>query len=85
LFLTVTETVGITAGHVDVSLLYVFLADSSDKYSYDQTEFNKIWWFRFNELPLDRTDPHLERFCSKLFQLLDVQTESSSLAGEQNR
>ncbi|MEM1283113.1 MAG: NUDIX domain-containing protein [Chlamydiota bacterium] len=70
LFLTVTETVGTTAGHIDVSLWYVFLADSSHKYSYDQTEFNEIKWFSFDELPFEKTDPHLNRFCAKLSQLL---------------
>lgn len=72
LFLTVTETVGMTAGHIDVSLWYVFRADSSRKYSYDETEFNQIKWFSFNELPFDRTDPHLARFCRKLSQLLNM-------------
>ena len=66
LFLTVTETVGITAGHVDVSLWYVFLADSSANYSYDQSEFNEVRWFYLDNLPLARTDPHMARFCSKL-------------------
>lgn len=66
LFLTVTETVGLTAGHVDVSLWYVFLADSSETYSYDSSEFGSIQWFSMGALPLDHTDPHMERFCDKL-------------------
>jgi len=69
IFLTVTETVGVTAGHVDVSLWYVFLADSSLDYSYDKEEFNEIRWFRLDELPFNRTDLHLTRFRDKLSQM----------------
>lgn len=65
-FLTVTETVGLTAGHVDVSLWYVFAADSSVELRYDRTEFNAVQWFPLDGLPLSRTDPHLSRFCEKL-------------------
>jgi 8-oxo-dGTP pyrophosphatase MutT (NUDIX family) len=66
LFLTVTDTIGATAGHTDVSLWYVYEADSTDNYNYDQEEFHRIRWFSLADLPLDRTDPHLERFCQKL-------------------
>lgn len=68
IFLTVTETVGLTAGHIDVSLWYVFVADSTKSYSYDRSEFNEIQWFPINELPLDRTDPHMSRFRDKLLR-----------------
>lgn len=66
IFLTAAETVGVTAGHVDVSLWYVFKADSSRQYAYDREEFYKIRWFPLDDIPLDRTDPHLARFCDKL-------------------
>jgi 8-oxo-dGTP diphosphatase len=69
LFLTVTETVGNTAGHTDVSLWYVFVANSSENYAHDHTEFHDIRWFPLDHLPLERTDPHLSRFCSKLLML----------------
>lgn len=69
LFVTVTETVGVTKGHVDVSLWYVFNANSRDEYNFDRTEFNSIKWFSLEELPLGKTDPHLERFCKKLNHL----------------
>jgi 8-oxo-dGTP diphosphatase len=69
LFLTVTETVGSTAGHTDVSLWYVFVANSSENYTHDHTEFHDTQWFALDHLPLERTDPHLSRFCSKLLML----------------
>lgn len=72
IFLTVTETVGTTAGHIDVSLWYVFKADSSINYLYDQSEFNEIKWFPLDKLPLERTDPHMLRFCNKLIQALSI-------------
>lgn len=72
LFLTITETVGTTAGHTDVSLWYLFTADSLKRYTFDRTEFCDIRWFSLNNLPLERTDPHLARFCSKLLALLSI-------------
>ncbi|MDX8430451.1 MAG: NUDIX hydrolase [Candidatus Algichlamydia australiensis] len=66
LFLTVTETVGVTAGHIDVSLWYLFEANSEDSYVYDAGEFNEIQWFSMNDLPESRVDPHLRRFMQKL-------------------
>lgn len=65
-FITVTETVGPTAGHTDVTLWYVFVADPNVKFTYDQTEFKKVEWFSMDRLPLERTDPNLSRFCRKL-------------------
>ena len=66
LFLTVTETVGKTAGHIDVSLWYVYTADSTTHLSYDTEEFHEIRWFPISDLPLSRSDPHLSRFRDKL-------------------
>ena len=45
LFLTVTETVGKTAGHTDVSLWYVLSGDRSDDFVFDKSEFHSIQWF----------------------------------------
>ncbi|MCP5507651.1 MAG: NUDIX domain-containing protein [Chlamydiales bacterium] len=81
IFLTVTETVGVTAGHVDVSLWYIFLADSSCEYSYDLEEFSEIKWFGFDELPLDRADPNLARFCDKFSQFFSAHSESFCTIG----
>ena len=85
LFLTVTETIGTTAGHVDVSLWYVFTADSSVTYDYDTDEFNEIRWFPISELPLERSDPHMKRFCQKLMThlpLVNLQTLQSAVTHE---
>lgn len=64
-FLTVTETVGTTAGHIDVSFWYVYKCCSSVNFTEDKEEFHDIRWFLLDELPKE-TDPHLERFCQKL-------------------
>jgi len=66
IFVTVTETVGLTAGHTDVSLWYVFKADSNQKLDFDKREFKDIKWFGLNSLPTDRVEPHLNRFIRKL-------------------
>lgn len=68
LFLTVTETVGALAKHIDVSLWYVLKYDSSVPLTFDAGEFYAIQWFAPDGLPLDRCDPHLQRFARKLIQ-----------------
>lgn len=71
IFLTVTETVGATAGHTDVSLWYVIRGDSSVTPWFDRDECRDARWFALDDLPLDRADPHLERFATKLNRILD--------------
>jgi len=66
LMVTCTTTVGLTAGHTDVSLWYVVSATRDQDLSYDAEEFCDVRWFAFSEAPLGRTDPHLERFIRKL-------------------
>lgn len=68
LFLTSTETVGLTAGHTDVSLWYVLKGDHRQKYTFDAEEFHSIQWFDFDEIPYERSDPHMGRFMEKLKQ-----------------
>jgi 8-oxo-dGTP pyrophosphatase MutT (NUDIX family) len=63
---TCTRTVGLTAGHTDVSLWYVVNATRDQAMVYDVQEFASIKWFALSEAPLDRSDPHLERFMQKL-------------------
>ncbi len=67
LFLTITETVGKTAGHTDVSIWYTLQGDRSKTIEYDQSEFYSVRWFHKDEAPLDRTDPELGRYLKKLF------------------
>lgn len=63
---TCTTTVGLTAGHTDVSLWYLVHADRTQNISYDRSEFNSVCWFPLSEAPLHRADPHLGRFIKKL-------------------
>jgi 8-oxo-dGTP diphosphatase len=68
-FITVTETVGLTAGHTDVSLWYLLQGSSHDFVDFDRSEFNEVEWFSFAEvLQSDSVifDPHLQRFTQKL-------------------
>ena len=66
LMVTRTTTVGLTAGHTDVSLWYVVHASRRQSLSFDEQEFNAVRWFRFNEVPFERSDPHMKRFIAKL-------------------
>jgi len=66
LMITCTKTVGLTAGHIDVSLWYVVAAPRSQDISYDAREFHGVKWFDFSDAPLGRSDLHLERFILKL-------------------
>ncbi len=68
-FITVTETVGLTPGHTDVSLWYLLKASAYDFIKFDKDEFNDIEWFKFKEiLESDQSifDPHMHRFTKKL-------------------
>lgn len=70
LFLTSRVTIGLTAGHTDVTFWYVLKGDSQKKYAFDAEEFNAIQWFGFDEIPYDKADPHLGRFLEKLKAML---------------
>jgi len=75
LFATVTKTVGLTAGHTDVSLWYILRGNIHDFINYDRREFNDVEWFTFDEiLESDPVifDPHLQRFTKKLSQFLET-------------
>jgi 8-oxo-dGTP diphosphatase len=66
LMLTVSDTVGATAGHTDVSLWYVIEADRRMALEFCRDEFQSVRWFHFAEAPVSRSDPHLSRFLGKL-------------------
>lgn len=68
LFITSTVTVGLTAGHTDVSLWYVLKGNHHHTYAFDKEEFHDIRWFDFEAIPYDRTDPHMARFIAKLIK-----------------
>jgi 8-oxo-dGTP diphosphatase len=66
LMVTCTTTVGLTGGHVDVSLWYVVRMDGTPIIDFDREEFAEIQWFEFADVPLQRSDPHMGRFLAKL-------------------
>lgn len=67
LFLTISDTVGLTAGHTDVSLWHVLRGDRKMTLEFDRAEFNSLRWFQKDNVPLERTDPHMEQFLAKLY------------------
>ena len=73
LFITVTRTVGADGGHIDVSLWYLLRGDSSRAIEFDRGEFHGVRWFSFDEIPFERSDPHLRRFVEKMRRSLAAQ------------
>lgn len=68
LMITCTETVGLAAGHTDVSLWYVVRAPRMQAIKFDAGEFHAVQWFAFTDVQLERSDPHMGRFLEKLLQ-----------------
>lgn len=66
LLLTVTKTVGNTVEHTDVSLWYLLKCDPRQSLDYDINEFNRIRWFWIDEIPFEKSDPHMKRFLQKV-------------------
>lgn len=66
IFLTVTMTGGLTPNHTDVSLWYVLKGCHRTMYQFDSEEFEAIRWFSFDDIPYERSDPHMGRFINKL-------------------
>lgn len=66
IFLISTLTVGLTAGHTDVSFWYVLKGNVTQKFIYDKKEFNAIHWFNWEDIPYEKSDPHMQRFIAKL-------------------
>jgi len=68
-FVTVTQTVGLTPGHTDVSLWYLLRGNIHDRLYFDRSEFTDIEWYTFDEImETDPVifDPHLQRFTKKV-------------------
>jgi 8-oxo-dGTP pyrophosphatase MutT (NUDIX family) len=80
LMVTCTTTVGLTAGHIDVSLWYVVHASRTQWMNFDDAEFNGVKWFRFSEIPFGRSDPHLRRFTKKLASKLSASAHCAGAA-----
>lgn len=70
LFLTVTSTVGTVARHTDVSLWYVLKGNRGKRLQFDAEEFHQIQWFQQNDIPYERSDPHMKRFVDKVIKKL---------------
>lgn len=67
-FLTVTRTVGVDAGHTDVSLWFTARVRRNQPLTVDEGEFAGVrWWSRAELAAADRArfDPHLGRFLAK--------------------
>ncbi|MDD5589599.1 MAG: NUDIX hydrolase [Candidatus Portnoybacteria bacterium] len=74
LFLSQAITVGLTAGHTDVSFWYGLEGDSDVPLQYDPKEFNGYKWFDYKEIlgmPIEKLDPHLHRFVKKWISIKD--------------
>ena len=66
LMVTSTKTVGVTAGHTDVSLWYALRGDRTHALEFDSSEFLSVCWYPFDDIPFERSDPHMRRFVTKL-------------------
>ena len=70
---TITQTVGISEKHTDVSLWYLFKGDSTKDLNKESNEFKNEFedyhWLDFNKIlsmPISRFDPHMHRLVKKL-------------------
>jgi len=77
-FATVTETVGISEKHTDVSLWYIFSGDSEKSLNSESSEFKKEFedyhWLSFDEIlgmPIDKFNPDMHIFVEKLKKYLN--------------
>lgn len=69
LMVTVTETVGLSESHTDVSLWFAFSGRRSAELTPDAGEFVDTRWWDFDDIehgPDTRFDPYLPRFVRKL-------------------
>lgn len=68
ILLSIAQTIGANP-HEDVSLWYALRGDATCLPDFDLREYRAMRWFRFDEVPIDDTDPNLERFLGKLSQV----------------
>jgi 8-oxo-dGTP pyrophosphatase MutT (NUDIX family) len=68
IFLTVTKTTGNVAKHTDVSLWYLLEGDPQCNLDFDPNEFHRIQWFKIDDIPYEKSDPHMKRFIQKMTQ-----------------
>lgn len=73
IFVTVSATGGMSAGHTDVSLWYVFEGSEDDELHADPREFADVRWWPIEQIvhaAASRFDENLPRFVHKLRQQL---------------
>jgi len=66
LLLSQAQTRGDHDRHVDVSFWYVLRISRAALLQPDWSEFHSVRWFAFDEVPHERSDPHMPRFLRKL-------------------
>jgi 8-oxo-dGTP diphosphatase len=66
LLLTVTKTVGNVAQHTDMTLWYILNGNPNENLNFDPDEFNQIRWFSVDEIPYEKSDPHMKRCIQKI-------------------
>ena len=78
-FVTQVETVGKTAGHIDVDLWYLLKGFSEEPIKTDSAdfkiEFGKFNWYTFEEIlemPLNILDPNMHRLVEKIKNYLNL-------------
>ena len=72
LMITVSDVRSAGELHTDVSLWYVLQGDRSRCVTFDASEFHSVRWFALGDVPLTRSDPHMQRFLHKYRDLLAV-------------
>ncbi len=71
-FLNIKTSIDHGLQHTDVGLWYVLKGESNTTYSFDPGELNAICWFHLNDIPYEKSDPHMKRFIEKLKMLEEV-------------
>lgn len=66
IMVTVTETVGLTSGHTDVSLWCAVKGSRDAPLAFNPKEFNQLRRFTFAQVPRHRSESHLQRFLAKV-------------------
>jgi 8-oxo-dGTP diphosphatase len=64
---TRVNTIGISAGHMDVCLWYVVDGDRQAPMTFSDEEFNTVRWFQYSELPQENIEPDMQRFVQKFY------------------
>lgn len=70
LLVTCSTTVGHTAGHEDVALWYLVRVPRDVPLEWERGEFVAVRWFRLDEVPLERAEPHLGRCLARLKEVV---------------